>query len=238
MLYYILSIVTGALIAAMVAINGGLTAAYGVYIATVIIHAVGLVFISVVCAVRREKPLARRGLPWWLYLGGVIGVGTTVFNNLAFGRISLSAIVALGLIGQAATSLLIDQFGLMGMQRNTFRPAKLSGLLCMLAGAVYMLWGANFAWMPVVVSLLAGVSVVISRTVNARLAEKSSDYVSTWFNYIVGLCFGLVVLVLLGRGEFATAAPTLNPLWIYTGGLVGVLVVLLSNSTVARVSGF
>ncbi len=236
MLYYILSILTGTLIAMMVAVNGALTSAYGVYLATLIIHAVGLVFISLICAIRREKPLTRRRLPLWLYLGGVIGVVTTVFNNLSFGRISMSAIVALGLLGQAVASLLIDQFGLFGMQKRAFRPAKLSGLLCMLLGTGYMLWGSPFAAMPVTVAALAGVCVVLSRTANARLAARSSDLVSTWFNYIVGLAFAALALLLLGRAELAAPIALSGRAWIYTGGLLGVVVVVMLNATVARIS--
>lgn len=239
MLFYVLSILTGALIAAMVAVNGGLTAHYGVYVATVIIHVVGLVCITVACLLRRERLFCRRHLPWYLYLGGIIGVGTTVFNNLAFGKISLSAIVALGLLAQAVTALLIDQFGILGMPRRAFHPAKLSGLLFMLLGVGYMLLDTGFVWMPVIVSLLAGISVVASRTVNARLAEGSTALCSTWMNYVVGLAGAIVTLLLLGRAELSVSLPALSPrLWIYAGGLLGVLVVVLSNITVARISAF
>lgn len=238
MRYYALSVITGALIASMVAVNGVLTAASGVYVATVIIHIVGLILISAVCLLKGEKPGRARGLPLPLFLGGVIGVFTTVFNNVAFGRISLSAIVALGLLGQAVTSLLIDQFGLFGMPRRAFRPVKLTGLLCMLLGSGYMLRGTQLVVAPIAMSLLAGVTVVLSRTVNARLAERSSVLVSTWYNYTVGLAFALIAFALLGRGELAGLSLSVSPIWMYTGGLLGVLVVLLSNMTVARISAF
>lgn len=236
--YYLLSVLTGVLIAAMVAINGALTGQYGVYLATVIIHIVGLALITVVCLLKKEKPAQRRRLPLWFYLGGVIGVGTTVFNNVAFGRISLSAIVALGLLGQSVSALFIDQFGWMGMPRRVFRPAKLAGLLCMLAGCVYMLWGTAFAVVPVLVSLLAGVCVVTSRTVNARLSAVTSETVSTWYNYIVGLLFAAIALGLLGRAELSPLPAFSATPWIYLGGVLGVGVVLLSNLTVARISAF
>ncbi len=237
-LYYAFSVLTGAIIAAMVAVNGALTAAYGVYTATVIIHIVGLAFISLIVVIRREKPCIRRHLPLWFYLGGVIGVCTTVFNNLAFGRISLSALVALGLLGQAVSSLFIDQFGLLGMPRRGFHATKLVGLLCMFLGTGYMLLGTDFSIMPVMVSLLAGLSVVLSRTVNARLTEGSSELVSTWFNYAVGIVVSILVLLLLGRGELSALPASSGPIWAYAGGLLGVFVVLLLNVAVARISAF
>ncbi len=238
MLFYLVSMLTGALIALMIAVNGALTSAYSLYLATVIIHAVGLVIITPVCLARRERLLPRERLPLWLYLGGVIGVATTVFNNLSFGRISMSALVALGLLGQAIASLLIDQFGLMGMPRRAFRPVKLSGLVCMLLGISVMLLDSPFAAMPVTVSLLAGASVVAARTVNARLAERTTHTVSTWYNYIVGLVFALITLAILGRAELAQAPVISARVWIYGGGLLGVIVVFLSNMIVTRISAF
>lgn len=236
MTYYLLSILTGALIASMIVVNGALTGVYGVYLATVIIHIIGLLVITAGCLVRRQRLWPRGRLPLWLYLGGVIGVLTTVCNNLSFGRISLSAIVALGLLGQAAASLLIDQFGLLGMECRLFRPAKLSGLSCMLLGTGYMLWGSAFAPMPVLMSLLAGVAVVLSRTVNARLSAHTTETASTFVNYAVGLFFAAAALLWLGRSELSVPFALSPRAWIYLGGALGVLVVLLLNLTVARVS--
>jgi transporter family-2 protein len=99
-MYYFAFLLIGILVAVMIAVNGGLTTFYGVYSATVIIHIVGLILIGTIIGVRREKPFAKR-LPWYLYIGGVLGVATTASVNFAFGKISLSAILALGLFGQS-----------------------------------------------------------------------------------------------------------------------------------------
>ena len=84
-MYYLLSLITGILVAVMITVNGGLTTLYGVYSATVVIHIVGLLLIGSIILFRREKPFVR-GLPWYLYIGGVIGVATTACTNYAFGR--------------------------------------------------------------------------------------------------------------------------------------------------------
>lgn len=96
-MYYLLSLFSGILISLMVALNGGLTEKYGAYSATVFIHLTGLFLISALLVIHRDRPFLRR-CTWPLYLGGAIGVATTVFTNMAFGRISVSAILALGLI--------------------------------------------------------------------------------------------------------------------------------------------
>jgi hypothetical protein len=74
----------------------------------------GLLFIIIMTLIKREHPFFKRQA-WFLYLGGAIGVLTTVFNNVAFARISVSSILALGLFGQSMAGLIIDQYGLLDM---------------------------------------------------------------------------------------------------------------------------
>ena len=102
-----LSLLTGVVIAVMVAVNGGLSQHYGIFIAAVIIHIVGVLFAFFLCVVLKRK-ISFKKLPLWLYTGGAIGVLTTVFNNFAFGRISMTSIVALGLFGQTVQSIVLD----------------------------------------------------------------------------------------------------------------------------------
>lgn len=235
-MFYILSLLMGILISIMVAANGGLTTQYGVYSATVIIHIVGLVLISTVVLAKRERFFPGR-FAWFLYLGGAIGVLTTVFNNFSFGRISVSAILALGLFGQSVAGLIIDQYGFFGMQKHPFRTEKLLGLTLILAGIASMISG--FEILAVVVSFVAGVNIVISRTLNAKLSDVTSVRVSTFYNYFIGLVVSLLVFWLLGRNEIVFSELTLSPNWhIYMGGVLGVCVVLLGNIVVVKISAF
>lgn len=239
-MYYFLSVLTGMLIAGMVAINGGLTDVYGIYPATVIVHVVGLVCATATALLKKEKLFRRGRLPVHLLLGGIIGVATTVFNNLAFGKISVSAIVALSLLGQTITSIVIDTFGLFHTPKRRLPWKKWVGVLLVLAGVFSMLreFHPQMA-VPALVSLLAGLAVVISRTLNAELAERTSMAYSTWMNYVTGLALS-VILAWAVAGNAATALPGFLPsqAYIYTGGLVGMLVVLLSNVTVKKLPSF
>lgn len=94
--------------------------------------------------------------------------------------------------------------------------------------------------MAIVLSLLTGVTIVLSRTVNARLASESSALYSTLYNYVVGLPVAVLAFFILARGESAGAllAPLSPRLWMYTGGIVGVFSVLLLNATVCKISAF
>lgn len=239
-MYYILSFVTAMLISAMVSVNGSLTASYGTYLATVIIHLVGLVPVSLIALIRRERVFALRGLKPGLFLGGAIGVITVICNNVAFVKgISVTAMVALSLLGQTVASLVVDQFGLFHMPVKRFNAAKLIGLVCTAAGIACMLWGAAPSALPVFLSFLMGVTIVLSRSVNALLAEKTSLFVSTWYNYSVGLSVSaLVLLVTFLSGGAATPAALDPRFWVYLGGMMGVVTVSVQSFVVPRMPAF
>lgn len=233
-MYYLASLLIGILVAVMITANGGLTALYGVYSATVIIHIVGMILISSIILLRREKPFAETN-PWYLYIGGVIGVITTVSNNYAFGKVSVSAILAIGLFGQSVAGVLVDQFGLCGMRKHPFRARQIPGLL-LVAGGIAWMMGGNFVFLPVLAAFTSGVLLVVSRSYNSRLAENTSVYISTFFNYVAGLVTAIPVFLLFGRGEPALQSFTLSSnWWIYLGGAIGVMTVWLSNVVVVKI---
>lgn len=233
-MYYFFAALAAVLIAVMVAINGFLTDVYAVHLATLIIHVCGLILISAVALIRRERVFRVRGVPLALFCGGAIGYLTTLFNVMAIGRISVTAILALSLLGQALTSLVIDQFGFFGMPVKKFNAARLLGIVCTAAGIVFLLTGGaggEDIFVPAFVSLLTGVTVVTSRHVNAQLSERTSVTVSTWYNYVVGLAASAAALGLfaLFGAEIPWSSGVSPRLWIYLGGPVGVVIVLLSN---------
>lgn len=233
-MYYLISLVIGILVAIMIAVNGGLTTLYGMYAATVIIHIVGLALIGGIILARREKPFAK-AQPWYLYAGGVIGVVTTACVNYAFGKISLSAILAIGLFGQSLAGVLVDQFGLLGMRRHPFRLYQLPGLL-LVAGGIACMMGGAFRAGPVIAVLLSGVLLVASRSYNARLAENTSVYISTFFNYVCGIATAIPVFLLLGGGEPIYRGFAMSPnWWIYLGGAIGVATVYLSSVVAVKI---
>ena len=239
-MYRFACFVSGVAIAVMVAINGNLTGYYGVYTATVIIHLAGLLFLFLALKARRQRLFPACKIPAWMYLGGVIGILTTLFNNFAFGKISMTGLVALSLFGETVTALTIDVTGLFGMQKRRMKPRVLVGLVFSLAGILLMLRQARGAALyAVLVSIGAGVTVVLSRTVNARLSGYTGEMRSSFINHLTGLGASGLVLALAGRSELAAlSALPQAPWWAYSGGVMGALVVMLCNATVPRVPAF
>ncbi len=233
-MYYLFSLLGGVLISVMVVFNGGLSAHLGQPPALVIIHLWGLLFTLVLMLVRREKPRFHR-LPFWMYLAGLLGLIITVFNNYAFGRISVSAMLALSLLGESSASLAADHFGVLGLPRRPFRKQKLWGSLLSLAGILFM-WD-DFAWLPVLVSLLGGALVLVSRLINARQARVNGLSTGTMINYGAGLLGSLLLLALRGT-EHSLGYMLSAPPQTYLGGLLGGVILVISNICVGRIPAF
>ena len=238
-MYNLLSLLTGVVISIMVAVNGNLTAQYGIFGATVIIHIVGCLFAFSIIKLRRQNAF-RRGVPWWLYSGGVIGVVTTVMNNFTYGKISLTGIIALGLLGQTVMALAIDSFGLFGMRKYAFRKATLFGLAFAAVGIYVMLKDSfgSVLW-AVMLSYVAGITVVLSRTVNAGLSERVGALQGSFLNHLAGFPVAVAALALMGRNDVILNSFSFSPrVWIYVGGALGVVVVFLYNITVPKIPAF
>ncbi len=241
-MFYLFAIIAGIIIAVMVQFNGSLTSFYGLYTATFITHLFGLLTSIVITLIKKEKLFRFKKLPFFLYLGGCVGFLTTIFNNLAFGKISISAILALSLFGQAITSLFLDRFGWFGMPKRKFRPFKIIGLLIVFIGISAMLYPFEFdasMIISIIISLLSGVTVNVSRAMNVTLSDKTSLSNSTTMNYLTGFIVSLICLLIFGIQNhemiFTNGITFTSDVWIYAGGILGAFVIVLTNMTFNKI---
>lgn len=235
-MYQSLAFLTGIILAVMISVNGDLSSYYGVFPATVIIHLVGM-FYSLLFTLKRYGRTKLMGFkPAWLYLGGAIGVMTVVFNNLAFSKLSVTSIIALALFGQTITALMFDHFGLLGMKRIPFKKTSLLGLSFSLFGIWQLLDSSiSGATLAVLYAIISGVTVVLSRSVNTQLSEKIGAMQGALVNHVVGLIVSILILFFV---NVEIVPFTLNNPLMYFGGVLGVMIVYLSNVIVPKVSSF
>lgn len=137
-MYNIYSIIIGILIGLMTSLNGILSTYAGNYFSTVLIHFVGLLGVIAILIFTKTKLVFDKTLPLTLYSAGVIGVFTVLFNNYSFVPIGASLTMALGLFGQAVSSIIIDNFGLLGVNVVKFNKKKLIGLGIIFIGLLIM----------------------------------------------------------------------------------------------------
>jgi len=235
-MYYLLSLISGILIALMLTANGQLAAQYDLHWATVFIHATGLIISVIYVMVKRDRPFASRHR-WVWYLGGALGVTNTIFANVAIAQLSVSALIGLNLLGQSITGLVVDHFGLWGMPKRPMRRGNLVGLVVILGGIASML--TSFALIGVLAGLALGAGVVATRTLNAQLTRLTSVPTSTFYNFAVGLLCSIPVFLLLGDWGGGMAGLAFSSHWfMYIGGVLSVGIVALNSIAAVKISGF
>ncbi|WP_195947238.1 DMT family transporter [Paraclostridium bifermentans] len=135
---YLISILTGVVLSIMVVLNGDLGNATGNYISSVIIHFVGLIGIIILLVVTKSKIKNLKGIPFYMFSGGLIGILTVLFTNISFTNLGVSLTVSLALLGQLVTAIVIDHFGYFGLEVNKFEKKKTIGFGIIILGIFIM----------------------------------------------------------------------------------------------------
>lgn len=89
----------------------------------------------------------------------------------------------------------------------------------------------------ILISIASGAIVVISRILNTKLSEKVGLIQSSFFNYFTGL---LSAVILFGIFKDKVNLNLFHniPFYAYLGGILGVIVVILSSVVTTKMSSF
>ena len=79
-----------------------------------------------------------RGMPWWGWLGGLVGASYVTVSLLAVPEIGAAPTIALSVAGQQLASALVDHAGLFRLPRRPLTLARIVGVLVLVAGAVLL----------------------------------------------------------------------------------------------------
>lgn len=81
--------------------------------------------------------------PWWAWFGGVAGVLYITAALVLTPRLGAAGFIVCVVAGQVLSSLLIDQFGLMGLPEKPVNLARLVGVGMIVAGMGVVQWGTG-----------------------------------------------------------------------------------------------
>ncbi len=138
-MYISLGTLNGIIIALMILSNSIMMAAIGNTPSVVINHLIGLVTILTVVLLTKEKWRSIKGINPIYLAGGITGLVSIYFTNIAFVALGATLTLMLSMVGRIATSSIIDHFGLMGMKVYPFKPIKLIGILLMAGGLIFII---------------------------------------------------------------------------------------------------
>ena len=145
-LYILCMVGAGAAVATQIAINaylGGVTgsALWAANISFAVSMIAGLVgLVRPFCG---EMPLPNPAVwtaPSWIWLGGLGGATYVLLAILLTHRLGAAVLSAAGILGQLATSLLIDHYGWFGIPVHRMSATRLMGILLLTLGVVLLRW--------------------------------------------------------------------------------------------------
>ncbi len=135
-----LTVAAGGLIALQAPINGRFGRTIGSLPAASVSFALGLAVLLAIVAVRGE--VGRLGeaadVPWWYLTGGILGAAYVTTVLVTIGTLGAGAVVAATIAAQLTVSLLIDQFGWLGVARDPITASQVAGVVLLGLG-VYLI---------------------------------------------------------------------------------------------------
>jgi transporter family-2 protein len=131
----LLSAFAGALVAMQPPINSKLGNAAGTFAAATISFTVGTIALLAVTVVAGGTHLGGlRDVPWWYFAGGLIGAVFVASSLVTVRTLGAGGVVAATIAGQLTASVVIDNFGLLGVAQKPLTLAKMVGIALLAAG--------------------------------------------------------------------------------------------------------
>jgi transporter family-2 protein len=136
--FLLLALLAGATLAAQIGINSSLRVALGSPVLAALVNfMVGLAGLMVFALLTRTSLPGREAVasaPWWAWVGGLLGAFYVTMAALVGQRLGVTALLALTVTGQLVASLVIDQYGLLGMAQQGITLGKIVGAILLMAG--------------------------------------------------------------------------------------------------------
>jgi len=140
-LYYILPLVAGILMTVQSGINSQLRAAIQhPLLAALISFLSGTAALIVLVMLSKQAiPTMQTmgGISWYKWTGGLLGAFIVTVSLVSVSRIGAANMFVLIIAGQLTTAVIIDHFGMLGLQQSTITIQKMIGVLLLVSG-VYL----------------------------------------------------------------------------------------------------
>lgn len=137
---YVVSLLAGAANPLQSATNGELNKQLHQPIwAGIVVYATGLLGMLVLQLFTRQPvPMdGVAGVSWWAWLGGLISVASTLAGLTMVHKLGSGVFTGLSITASLVVSVVLDHFGLLGLERHPAGIGRLAGC-CLLVGGVWM----------------------------------------------------------------------------------------------------
>lgn len=138
----VFALVSGVLMAVQGSLNTALSKTTGLWEATFIVHIIGslvLVILLFILKFGHGNLSAVGQAPWYSYLGGVVSVFIIYLVAASIPSVGVSNATTAIIVGQVLTAVVIDHFGLFGLERIPGGWNQIGGLILLAIGAKLLL---------------------------------------------------------------------------------------------------
>ena len=131
----LLSGLAGALVAMQPPINSKLGQSIGNFAAATVSFTIGtLALLAVTVAVGGQHIGDIKHVPWWYFAGGFIGAVFVASSLITVRTLGAGGVVAATITGQLTFSVVIDQFGLLGLPEKPITATRVLGVALLAVG--------------------------------------------------------------------------------------------------------
>ena len=133
----VLTAFVGGLIALQAPINSQLGRSVGTFQAAFVSFALGTVLLAVIAAVARGglgQVAESRGLTWYYLTGGILGAIYVTTVLVTVRSLGAGPVVAATIAGQLTASVVVDQLGILGVEKDPISLPQVVGVVLLAAG--------------------------------------------------------------------------------------------------------
>ena len=141
LLYLAIAALAGLTMALQGSMNSMLGKKIGIFESSLIAHlSAALIFIILILLnIRKGNIEAWREAPWYLYLGGLLGVIITYTVIVSIPELGMGVATTAIVTAQVSTACLLDHLGAFGLEKVPFSWLKLIGIIFLAIGVRLML---------------------------------------------------------------------------------------------------
>lgn len=134
---FLVAILSGAANPFQSATNGQLNKQLGEPVwAGIVVYATGLLgMVLIQLFTRHALPSGKVGsVNWWAWTGGLISIASTIAGLTLVQKLGAGIFTSLSVTASLVVSVLLDQFGLLGLKQHATTPGRLLGCGLLVAG--------------------------------------------------------------------------------------------------------
>lgn len=139
--YILLAVAIGGSGVVQASINGELRSLVGdPYRTALISTTVSTLSLLLVSTLAYGRPYPGRTVlaeaPWWIWIGGLIGAVYVAASAVLVTRLGSAVLFTLVILGQLIAAVVMDHFGMIGLDKNPVNAPRLIGIALVLTGVV------------------------------------------------------------------------------------------------------